>query len=88
MNINAAVLRRCADSIEPFNPHRRIGLALIHSHFDLLPDEVMVETVDHEARVCTMRPMKRDAISSDGELIPTIWQVGQDGAELIPVQYC
>jgi hypothetical protein len=88
MKVNEALLRSCADSLSPLTPDRRIGLALIHSHFELHDGEVMVETVDHEARVCTVRPVRLESIPSDAELIPTIWQLAPDGGDPIPVQYC
>jgi hypothetical protein len=86
--IDSASLRRCADLISAISPQRRIGLALIHSHFDLHDGEVMVETVDSDSRVCTVRPMRLDSIPAEAELVPTIWELGPAGSDPVPVQYC
>ena len=47
----------------------RFGLALIHSHFAVQPDECLVEFVDADARTLTIRPMKNEAMS--GKVIET-----------------
>lgn len=35
----------------------RFGLTLLHDHFDIAPDEILVETCDHESRTLTLKPM-------------------------------
>jgi hypothetical protein len=86
--IDPAALRQCADLLLPVSPGRRIGLALIHSHFELHDGEVMVETVDAESRVCTVRPVRIDSVPAEAELIPTIWELGPEGSDPVAVQYC
>ena len=54
----------------------RLGVALLHSHFDLAEDEVLLETCDKDARELTMSPAKIDAVESSD--IGTIWMFGDD----------
>jgi hypothetical protein len=52
----------------------RFGISLLHEHFDIGDDEVMVESVDKENRVLTTRPVKmadHDAVNS----IETNWRL-------------
>jgi hypothetical protein len=37
----------------------RFGIALLHSHFDVADDEMMLETTDAELREHRVRPVKR-----------------------------
>ena len=39
----------------------RFGVTLLHRHFDLGPDELLVETVDETERTLTIRPQVFDA---------------------------
>jgi hypothetical protein len=57
----------------------RFGITLLHDHFDLEPDEVLVETCDKQGRVLTMRPVKASALSV-GTLVETQWQLTPEGA--------
>lgn len=37
--------------LEKYGSRGRFGLHLLHEHFDVAPDEAMVETVDYENRI-------------------------------------
>jgi hypothetical protein len=50
----------------------RFGVVLLHKHFELEPDEVMVEVVDTENRTLTTRPMKSDPAR---HTIETVWRL-------------
>ncbi|MEU7930235.1 hypothetical protein [Micromonospora echinofusca] len=52
----------------------RFGVWLLHQHFDLADDEMMLETVDKENRVLTTRPVKMSEIS-DGTSVETTWRL-------------
>src|SRR4051812_15073087 len=39
----------------------RLGVALLHKHFDMAGDEVLVEYSDKEERVLTIKPVKAEA---------------------------
>lgn len=50
----------------------RFGLTLLHSHFPVHPDEIMVERVDQESRTLTIAPAKGDTVQST---IETSWRL-------------
>jgi transcriptional regulator with XRE-family HTH domain len=50
----------------------RFGITLLHQHFDIAPDEVLVETVDVENRVLVTRPQKASTVASS---IETSWRL-------------
>ena len=56
---------------------RKYGVALLHKHFDLAEDEMLVEFTDLEARTLISKPIKIGAISSTS-LIETSWMLGYD----------
>lgn len=44
----------------------RFGIALLHSHFSLDDDEILMETTDLEKREHLVRPVKRSSLEADG----------------------
>ena len=66
----------------------RLGVALLHSHFDLAEDEVLLETCDQEVRALTMSPAKVDTVGSGD--IGTIWMFGDQDTKITSWcrQYC
>jgi hypothetical protein len=53
---------------------QRFGLHLLHTHFPIYEDEVLVEECDEENRTLTLRPMKRSGINEDN-LMQTNWRL-------------
>jgi hypothetical protein len=51
----------------------RFGVALLHSHFAMSDDEVMVEETDVASRTLTLKPMK-EAEARSGN-VATIWKL-------------
>ncbi len=49
----------------------RFGVALLHSHFSLDPDEIMVECSDDESRTLLNKPVRKDEANSS--TIGTVW---------------
>lgn len=54
----------------------RFGVALLHSHFPLDPDEVMLEETDEETRTLTLKPVKQSQVGKHD--VGTIWML-RDG---------
>jgi len=50
----------------------RLGVALLHSHFKMAADEVLVEYSDNEDRVLTTKPVKQQ---DAGNTVGTIWKL-------------
>lgn len=63
----------------------RFGIALLHSHFQLADDELMLETTNVEQREHWVRPIKKSSLEQAG-LQPqtTIVRFDESGAS----QYC
>lgn len=65
----------------------RFGVALLHKHFDMEPDEVLVEYSDPVSRELFIRPVKAEQA---GRTVGTIWML-RDGAREAMLgcrQYC
>jgi hypothetical protein len=73
--------REIRDVLKKYNALDRFGLTLIHSHFDLAEDEVMLETTDVEARAQFVRPVKKAALENEHYSI-TNWKLA-DGDQLV-----
>jgi hypothetical protein len=63
----------------------RFGVALLHSHFELADDEMMLETTDVEQREHWVRPVKKSHLEQ-ADLRPqtTVVRFGETGFS----QYC
>ena len=75
------------DVLRKHGKQTRLGIALLHKHFDLRKGEVLVETTDPVNRVSTIQPVKA---SEAGNAIETIWALldGENEALLGCRQYC
>ncbi len=63
----------------------RFGLCLLHQHFNVAEDEVLVERVDPETRTLTTQPMKRDEV---GETVETSWRLNSTGTMQVCDVFC
>ena len=61
----------------------RFGLALLHKHFDMDDNEVLLESTDKQARELNIRPVKRDEAADS---VPTIWMLLDD--QMRSIQDC
>ena len=64
----------------------RLGICLLHRHYDIRANEVLVETTDRRQRASTVRPVEASSIS-ESDLLETMWKVEPDG-KAIALQYC
>lgn len=53
----------------------RFGVTLVHSHFPLTDDEVMLETADEESRTLITKATKRSDTGSN--IVGTMWVLGE-----------
>lgn len=80
-------LREVRDVLKRHGKQERFGVALLHKHFDMADDELLIEYSDPAARVLTIKPVKQTAA---GKTIETIWMLG-DGENTVMLgcrQYC
>jgi hypothetical protein len=78
-------LREVRDVLSRFGCLDRFGLTLIHKHFDIAPDEILVETIDVENRTLTVQPVRREVMST---AIETQWQLADGQALLVCNKWC
>jgi len=52
----------------------RFGLALLHQHFPISPDEVLLETTDVAARTQLIRPVHESTLESE-DYVETSWRL-------------
>jgi hypothetical protein len=76
------------DVLEEYGLRERFGIALLHKHFDMAEDEILVEYACKEDRVLTIKPVKKDEA---GSVIETIWEMGDSNGNKAILgcrQYC
>ena len=56
----------------------RFGITLIHKHFEIADDEILLETTDEKNRVLTMRTVKEAAPENQGST-QTMWKLQKGG---------
>src|SRR5881396_753883 len=66
------VLTDLRDVLRKHGVTNRFGVCLLHKHFDLNDDEVLMESTDHGARVSTLAVARRNSIH--GRSIETMWK--------------
>lgn len=82
---DAACLAELREVLKKHAGLDRFGVALLHSHFDLAPDEIMLETTDAENRCLTTKPVKVDEAGTNN--VGTIWML-RDGAGDVITTWC
>jgi hypothetical protein len=65
----------------------RFGIALLHSHFALAEDELLMETCDPSSRTLTIRPEREASQTADGRIIATQWEFGA-GDDVLATLVC
>ncbi|MFD8980246.1 hypothetical protein [Streptomyces sp. NPDC059564] len=74
---DAAFVRDLVEVLDKHGNLDRFGLCLLHDHFPLAPDEVMVETNDPAARTLHAHVEKRDRTR---HVTPSQWRFAPHGA--------
>ena len=78
-----ACLAELRDVLERFGCLDRFGVNLLHKHFEMAADEILVEQVDEDARKLLTKPVKAALVAAEmASAIETQWhwQRGTDGA--------
>jgi hypothetical protein len=76
-------LAEIRDVLKRHGKSERFGVALLHSHFPLGNDEILLETSDIETRTLILKPAKQSEAASS---IGTIWML-RDG-EIATMAWC
>lgn len=83
-----ACLREIRDVLARHNCLTRFGVSLLHDHFDIDDDEVLVEVCDVEKRKLISSPMKKSAIPADANQIETNWRFDSGIVWRICIESC
>ncbi len=87
-----ACLEAIREVLTEYGCLERFGLNLLHKHFEMAADEILVEAVDEETRTLVTKPVSIMALSADletGIATQWHWQRNKDGAyEQICVARC
>jgi hypothetical protein len=73
-----AIMREIRDVLLRHNALGRFGISLLHKHFEMRDDEVLIESCDEGSRCLTIRPANQTEIA-DARSIQTLWQLGDVG---------
>jgi len=84
-NEDAPILRELREVLRKHGALNRFGFTLIHNHFDIGPDEHLLESIDVDARVLTIRPV---ATKELGATIQTAWRFAESDTGTEPVLVC
>ncbi len=68
---DAACLEEIRTVLQKHNCLDRFGVALLHSHFNLAADEIMLETTDLDKREHWVRPVKNSFFEGTGVTVQT-----------------
>ncbi len=74
---DSACLAELRDVLKRHDRLERFGVALLHSHFEMAEDEILIETSDETSRTLTLRPA--NAAEAEERGIGTVWML-RDGA--------
>lgn len=79
---DVACMAELRDVLERHGRVGRFGLHLLHRHFELGDDEVLVEYSDPQRREQHLRVERRDS-EALREALPTTWAFGDDGQAIV-----
>jgi len=74
---DACVFLEIREVLKKYGLERKYGISLLHKHFDLADDEILLEHTDLETRTLTTKPTKLGAVPP-GSLIETLWMFDDD----------
>lgn len=63
--------------LKKYNKQSKFGLALLHKHFDLESDEILIESTDIKNRTLTTKPVKLENLL-EGSYMETIWSFSEN----------
>mgnify|MGYP006896949243 CR=1 FL=1 len=72
-------IREVKEVLEKYGKSSRFGLTLLHSHFPVDEDEILVEVCDPENRTLTTKPKKKSEVDIEGS-IKTSWRLDKGEA--------
>jgi len=80
-------LREIRKVLRKHNALGRFGLTLLHQHFGVRKDEVLLEVCDAKKRTLTIRPTKQNRLKGR-KVLETSWRLDTGGALMQCSQIC
>lgn len=77
-------LAEIRDVLKRYGRLERFGVALLHSHFPMSPDEALVESSDEENRTLTLTPVPQ--AEAEKNSVGTVWML-RDG-DITTMSWC
>jgi len=71
--------------LEKHEALQRFGITLLHQHFDIANNEVLVENIDRENRILVSRPVKTEGT---GSAVETSWRLDGKGKQKVCESKC
>lgn len=71
---DAAMVQEIVAVLKKYDALDRFGLTLLHQHFPISDDEVLLETTDINARTQLIRPVPKSSLESEA-YIETSWRL-------------
>lgn len=71
--------------LKKHNRLNRFGVALLHNHFPISDDEILLETANDKNRELTIKPTKQ--IEAGGNNVGTIWAL-REGGNIEAMAWC
>jgi hypothetical protein len=88
LDSEAGLFGEIREILKRYGAEKKYGLALLHKHFDLAEDEVLVEYTDVENRTLITKPAPRSEVT--GNVIETVWSLesGDMNMTTVCVGFC
>jgi len=82
-----ACLAEVRDALKKYGKSERFGVALLHKHFDMADNEVLLENTDQENRIQTLQPILKEEL---GKAVETLWVLKEGPLECMSAceQWC
>ncbi|EAY26057.1 hypothetical protein [Microscilla marina] len=73
--------------LKKHNAVSRFGVTLLHDHFEIDGDEMLIETHDPQSRTLTIKPYRNSELKEPDNLQETSWRFTEEG-EAVAMQAC
>jgi hypothetical protein len=87
LDSEAGLFHEVREVLKRHGVERKYGLALLHKHFDLADDEVLMEYTDIENRMLVTKPAPRSE-ASGGNAVETVWSLDSGNTTTLCVGFC
>lgn len=81
-------LAEVRDVLKKYGNLDRFGISLLHTHFEVAPDEILLETTDEQKRTQIIRPVKKADLENRTEFSPMVTAMRLVEGEHVAVQQC